>query len=56
MSRKGLKADGTLRKGCRYLKGGRVVCKKKTSSRKGKKCKFGVSKTTGKCLKRPRRR
>jgi hypothetical protein len=27
----GLKADGKLKKGCRFLKGGRVSCKKGVS-------------------------
>lgn len=57
--RKGTKGKGKLKKGCRYLKGGRIVCKTPTRGKKrGKKgvsCRFGRVKSgsrKGRCRKR----
>jgi hypothetical protein len=58
---KTVRRKGSSVKLCR-LKNGKVRFRKSKTTRKrkarkgGRKCKFGVSKTTGKCLKRRRRR
>jgi hypothetical protein len=61
--RKGTKGKGRLKKGCRYLKGGRIVCKTPTRGKrrtaKSMGCKFGLVKSgsrKGRCRKRRVRR
>lgn len=57
---------GKLKKGCKWVKsrgGARISCVPKSSrsatrkcTKSGGKCRFGVNKNTGKCLKHKRRR
>lgn len=62
--RSGTKGKGKLKKGCRYLKGGRISCRRPTRGKKrtakSMGCKYGLvkrGKRRGRCrLRRVRRR